>query len=42
MVSNLSDAERVGYLPIGLSDLKTENKELANIIYRQMNTLAKE
>ena len=29
---NLNAAARVGYLPISFSDLKTENRELANII----------
>ena len=34
---NLSAAARVGYLPIGFNDLKTENRQLGNIISRQMN-----
>jgi len=34
---NLSAAARVRYLPIGFSDLKTENRQLANIISHQMN-----
>jgi hypothetical protein len=30
--SNLNVAARVGYLPISFSDLKTENRELADLI----------
>src|SRR5215831_18359965 len=34
--SYMSAAARVGYLPKSLSDLKTENKELADLISRQI------
>jgi hypothetical protein len=34
--ANLSAADRVGYLPIGFSDLKTENRQLAELISCQI------
>ncbi|MFY9869359.1 MAG: DNA primase noncatalytic subunit PriX [Candidatus Nitrosopolaris sp.] len=34
--SNLSAAGRVGYLPIGFGQLKTENRQLADLISHQM------
>ena len=34
--SNLAAAARVGYLPISFSDLKTENRKLADLISRQI------
>ncbi len=34
--SYLSAAARVGYLKIAFSDLKTENRELANIVCHQI------
>lgn len=34
----LTAAARVGYLPKGFSDFKAENKELADLIYRQIKS----
>ena len=33
---NLSAAARIGYLPISLIDLKTENRQLADLISYQI------